>query len=230
MSFRRRALLRARGQASLLLSVCLLAGCSHKRVKPLVLPQSPPVPLAPDNNPNPPVLQEPAKPKLPEVPVAAAATKPKRVKKKPAAKPSTQTASGVTLPSGVGTDGAAANGVGPFTPSAEGVSAGARNPGTEAAASNATVNREIAMIGSLSAGDQQNPHMRQEVLEMIAANERRLGSLPADTVRSQAALVGKVRTFQRDAQQALDSGDAEGARTLATKGKLLLDDLIKPAT
>ena len=63
---------------------------------------------------------------------------------------------------------------------------------------------------------------------MITANERRLESLPTDTVRSQAALVSKVRTFQRDAQQALDSGDAEGARTLATKGKLLLDDLVKP--
>jgi len=36
-----------------------------------------------------------------------------------------------------------------------------------------------------------------------------------------------VRNFRKDAQEALKSGDAEGAKTLATKAKLLLDDLEK---
>jgi ribosomal protein S20 len=39
--------------------------------------------------------------------------------------------------------------------------------------------------------------------------------------------VSKVRNFWKDAQDALKSGDAEGAKTLATKAKLLLDDLEK---
>ncbi len=37
--------------------------------------------------------------------------------------------------------------------------------------------------------------------------------------------MSNVRNFQKQAQQALKTGDAEGAKTLATKGKLLLDDL-----
>ena len=43
----------------------------------------------------------------------------------------------------------------------------------------------------------------------------------------QKAQVSKVKNFLKDAQDALKSGDAEGAKTLATKAKLLLDDLEK---
>ena len=59
---------------------------------------------------------------------------------------------------------------------------------------------------------------------MIAANDRRL---VAATAREQGdvSLLSKVRNFQKEAEQALNSGDAEGAKTLATKGKLLLDDM-----
>ena len=53
---------------------------------------------------------------------------------------------------------------------------------------------------------------------MIASNEKRLSALPArcapDQKRSQ---ISKIRNFQRQAQEALKSGDAEGAKTLATK-------------
>jgi phage shock protein A len=38
-----------------------------------------------------------------------------------------------------------------------------------------------------------------------------------------------VRNFQKQAQQALKAGDPEGAKMLATKGKLLLDDLTDPS-
>jgi ribosomal protein S20 len=62
---------------------------------------------------------------------------------------------------------------------------------------------------------------------MIAANEKRLNALPAQIVEEQKAQISKVKTFQRQAQEALSSGDAEGAKTLATKAKLLLDDLSK---
>jgi ribosomal protein S20 len=62
---------------------------------------------------------------------------------------------------------------------------------------------------------------------MIAANEKRLNGLPAQIAEEQKAQISKVRNFQRQAQAALSSGDAEGAKTLATKAKLLLDDLLK---
>jgi ribosomal protein S20 len=38
----------------------------------------------------------------------------------------------------------------------------------------------------------------------------------------------QIRTFLKQAEQAMDNGDMDGAHTLATKAKLLLDELIKP--
>ena len=46
-------------------------------------------------------------------------------------------------------------------------------------------------------------------------------------VDAEKAQISKIRNFQRQAQEALTSGDLEGAKTLATKAKLLLDDLEK---
>ena len=82
-------------------------------------------------------------------------------------------------------------------------------------------------IGALTVGGEQSPRALQEASELLAANERRLSAINGEALKSQAELLGKVRNFQRDAQVALHSGDAEGAKTLATKGKLLLDDFDK---
>jgi len=46
-------------------------------------------------------------------------------------------------------------------------------------------------------------------------------------VNQQRAQVRQVQQFVKQAQQALESGDAQGASTLATKAKLLMDDLEK---
>jgi hypothetical protein len=54
-----------------------------------------------------------------------------------------------------------------------------------------------------------------------------LTALPAQTLDDQKAQINKVKNFLRDAQEALKSGDDEGAMTLATKAKLLLDDIEK---
>ena len=62
---------------------------------------------------------------------------------------------------------------------------------------------------------------------MIASIEKRLTALPAQTLDDQKAQINKVKNFLRDAQEALKSGDDEGAMTLATKAKLLLDDIEK---
>ena len=86
---------------------------------------------------------------------------------------------------------------------------------------------EAAAIGALTSGGEANPRSQQEAADMIAANEKRLSALPAQIVEDQKAQISKVKTFQRQAQEALTSGDAEGAKTLATKAKLLLDDLSK---
>ena len=84
-----------------------------------------------------------------------------------------------------------------------------------------------AAVGALTAGGETNPQTKQEAQDLIASIEKRLNGLPAAKVEEQKAQVSKIRNFWKDAQDALKSGDAEGAKTLATKAKLLLDDLEK---
>ena len=83
---------------------------------------------------------------------------------------------------------------------------------------------EVA-IGALTAGGETNPQSKQDAADLIASVEKRLNALPAQMDDAHKAQINKVRNFWRDAQAALKSGDAEGAMTLATKAKLLLDDL-----
>jgi ribosomal protein S20 len=84
-----------------------------------------------------------------------------------------------------------------------------------------------AAIGSLTAGGEASPQTKQEAEDLIASSEKRLTGLSAQKAEEEKAQVSKVKNFLKDAQDALKSGDAEGAKTLATKAKLLLDDLEK---
>jgi ribosomal protein S20 len=84
-----------------------------------------------------------------------------------------------------------------------------------------------AAVGALTAGGETNPQTKQEAQDLIASIDKRLNALPPQKAEEQKAQVSKVRNFWKDAQEALKSGDAEGAKTLATKAKLLLDDLEK---
>ncbi|WP_263368763.1 hypothetical protein [Edaphobacter bradus] len=85
--------------------------------------------------------------------------------------------------------------------------------------------QEVSAIGSLSTGGDSSPRSQQEAAEMIAAIEKRLNGLPSQTAEAQKTQISKIKNFQKQAQDALTSGDIEGAKTLATKAKLLLDDL-----
>ena len=86
---------------------------------------------------------------------------------------------------------------------------------------------EETAIGALTPGGETNPQIKQEAAELITSSEKRLNSLPAQKAEEEKAQVSKVKNFLKDAQDALKTGDAEGAKTLATKAKLLLDDLEK---
>jgi ribosomal protein S20 len=132
---------------------------------------------------------EPPAVKLPPLPVASNAAKPKRERRKPAAK----------------TTGL--------------------EPPVQIASTEPSI--EVAAIGALTSGVEANPKSQQEAADMIAANEKRLNGLSAQMSDEQKAQISKVKNFQRQAQEALNSGDVEGAKTLATKAKLLLDDLLK---
>jgi ribosomal protein S20 len=86
---------------------------------------------------------------------------------------------------------------------------------------------EETAIGSLTAGGEANPQTKQDAADLISSSEKRLNALSAQKTEEDKAQVNKVKNFLKDAQEALKSGDAEGAKTLATKAKLLLDDLEK---
>jgi hypothetical protein len=98
-------------------------------------------------------------------------------------------------------------------------------PGDQPAAQPAP---EAAAIGSLTTtGATTDPQAKQDAADLITSNEKRLGALSQQKLDDEKAQVNTARNFQKQAQEALSSGDAEGAKTLATKAKLLLDDIEK---
>jgi ribosomal protein S20 len=87
---------------------------------------------------------------------------------------------------------------------------------------------DVAAIGELTAGGDAGPQTRQMAADLIKENDKRLEDLPSTVQHTMRSQLSKIKNFQRQAKQAMSSGDAEGAKTLATKAKLLLDDLDKP--
>ncbi len=90
-----------------------------------------------------------------------------------------------------------------------------------------SVPSEDAAIGSLSLGGGGSPRAQREASDLIGSIGQRLNNLPSRKLTTDRAQVSRIRNFQKQAQEALKSGDAEGAKTLATKARLLLDDLQK---
>ncbi|MEO6815425.1 MAG: hypothetical protein ABI177_01885 [Edaphobacter sp.] len=82
-----------------------------------------------------------------------------------------------------------------------------------------------AAIGDLTAGGAANPQAQHEAASLIHTIELRVNGLSPQIAKKQRSQVNRVRNFWKQAQEALNSGDVEGATTLATKAKLLLDDL-----
>jgi hypothetical protein len=82
-----------------------------------------------------------------------------------------------------------------------------------------------AAIGDLTAGGAANPQAQHEAASLIHTIQLRLNGLSPQVARRQRSQVNRVRNFWKQAQEAMNSGDVEGATTLATKAKLLLDDL-----
>jgi len=176
-----------------------LSGCAmHRKVQPFALPPFTPVELAQVPGPAelPIVEGEDDEEDLPPVPVAEGAAEPKRQRRKPAPVK-------VVAP----------------TPPPETPPVPVQVPEAVTPAESASV------IGEFTPGGDQDPKVQKDATDLIAANEKRLNSLSPEVARGQATLVSNVRNFQKQAQQALKAGDAAGAKTLATKGKLLLDDL-----
>jgi len=181
-----------------------LNGCAlHRKVQPFVFPPFTPVELAeiPARADLPMVEGDDDEEDLPPVPVAEGAAEPKRQRRKPVK------AAAPTPP--------------PETPPVQVAPVQAAEAVTPA--------ESASVIGEFTPGGDQDPKAQKEATDLITANEKRLSALSPEVARGQATLVSNVRNFQKQAQEALKAGDAAGAKTLATKGKLLLDDLEKAA-
>jgi hypothetical protein len=89
-----------------------------------------------------------------------------------------------------------------------------------------TAPAELA-IGSLSTGIGVTPQIQQQAQEMISSLVRRITLLSSRMAEQRRVELDRVRNFLKQAQQALNTGDTDGAKNLATKARLLMDDLEK---
>ncbi len=84
-------------------------------------------------------------------------------------------------------------------------------------------------IGQLTTGDSASgERTKHETADLIGATQQGLSAIKRALTNDEKATEGQIHNYLKQAQQALDNGDADGAHLLATKAKVLLDELMKP--
>jgi outer membrane biosynthesis protein TonB len=112
-----------------------------------------------------------------------------------------------------------------------------KNPSTAPAATQQAANSapdqseaqaaSVSPIGQLTTGDSATQaKAKQDALTLISTTEQGLGNIKRSLSSDEQATLLRIRTFLKQSKQALDTGDSDGALTLATKAKLLLDELV----
>lgn len=88
---------------------------------------------------------------------------------------------------------------------------------------------EISPIGQLSpAGDSSNVPRRHQILEEIDSTQKGLDSISKRPLsKEEQVTVAQIKTFLEKAKLALNQADLDGAHTLVTKAKVLLDEIAK---
>jgi hypothetical protein len=82
-------------------------------------------------------------------------------------------------------------------------------------------------IGELTTGGEAGTQGRQETESLLNTVQKRLDHLSDEIKKAHQEQVERVRLFVKRAQDAWKTGDLEGARTLATKANVLLDDILR---
>ncbi len=212
--------------ANLCTSLVLLAlsttGCLHKTASQPQQAQAPPLQTGKGTLPPPETTQPQEKaetplasplPPPPAQSVPLPPPTPKKVhgkKPKPAPSKSTDTTQTAAATSG-------------STPAASGSTAQATPPTVSAAGAPGSP------IGQLTTGDSAlGERTKHETADLIGGTQQGLNGIKRSLSTEEQVTAAQIRTFLKQAQQELDSGDADGAHTLATKAKLLLDELTKP--
>ena len=83
----------------------------------------------------------------------------------------------------------------------------------------------VSAVGQLSSGDPSD--LRQQTQNSIAGTERGLSAISRDLNDQEKKTADHIREFLKQAKTALNSGDVDGAATLAAKAKVLLGELSK---
>jgi hypothetical protein len=84
-------------------------------------------------------------------------------------------------------------------------------------------------IGQLTTGDSASgERTKHETADLIGTTQQGLISIKRSLSNEEKATAGQIHNYLKQAQQALENGDADGAHLLATKAKVLLDELTKP--
>ena len=193
--------------AALILFSAAIAGCRHKtEATPPQAAQAPVVPvstMAKDTPP--PQLPPPQTPKVgPPGPTNVAATPPPKphriIHHKP--KPADQTPAAGQPP--------------------------AQTPApTEKAANGAPA--DVSPIGQLAEeGESVNAPRRRQILVDINSTEKGLSDIKRQLSQDEQTTASQIRTYLTKAKDALNQEDLDGANTLITKAKVLLDELSKP--
>ena len=85
---------------------------------------------------------------------------------------------------------------------------------------------EPTQIGQFTAGPTQDAdESRRQASSLIQNTQRGINSLRRNLSADQAKTATQIRNFLAQAERAIHNGDVDGAYTLATKAKLLLDEL-----
>jgi hypothetical protein len=208
--------------ASLVLLAFCATGCSHKTASPPLQAQAPPLQTGKGTLPPPDTAQQQEKSETPlasplpppsseSVPLPPPTPKkvrhPKKSTAKPTDNPQAATNTGGSSSAGSGTTTAQA-----ATPQTVSATGGAGSP-----------------IGQLTTGDSAlGERTKHETADLIGGTQQGLNGIKRSLSTDEQVTATQIRTFLKQAQQALDSGDTDGAHTLATKAKLLLDELTKP--
>lgn len=84
-------------------------------------------------------------------------------------------------------------------------------------------NPGVSAVGQLTSGDESD--LRRQTADSITATERGLNGIGRKLNDQEQKTARQIREFLKQARQALASGDADGAYTLAAKAKVLLGEL-----
>ncbi len=209
--------------SSLALLAVLCTGCHHNTAPPAQA-QAPPLQTGKGTLSQPQTTQQAEKtdkplasplpqPSAQSVPIPPPTTKKVKHKvKPPPAKPAENTQAATT------------SGGTPAQPSSTGTAQSAPAEQQAAAPSGAA-----SPIGQLTIGDSAlGEKTKKETADLINETEQGLNGIKRSLSTDEKSTAAQIRNYLKQAQQALDNGDTDGAHNLATRAKLLLDELTKP--